>query len=125
MNKSGDAVRYWLQQLNLYSENLLVISDDINLPVGQIRFRTTGSDGGHNGLAHIIYSLGTPGFNRMRIGIGNNFPKGQQVNYVLSEFTPDEFQIIEKNLSLYSDAIKCFALEGIQSAMNKYNKRNI
>src|SRR5512140_635990 len=90
MNLSGNAVSYWLKKENVPVENLLIIVDDLALPLGTIRMRPKGSDGGHNGLAHINAVLGTSEYARIRVGIGNDFRKGAQVNYVLGTWTPEE-----------------------------------
>lgn len=121
MNNSGDAVR---QAINWYKEdvgNCLVCYDDLDLDIGTIRLRPGGSAGGHNGIKDIIQKLGTNAFPRLRIGIGNDFPKGQQVQHVLSPFTEDEREIIESTLDKAVDACTCFFREGIEQAMNEYN----
>ena len=90
MNLSGKAINYWLQHEKIPLENLLVIVDELALPFGSIRLKTKGSDGGHNGLKNIQQTLGTTSYSRLRFGIGNDYPKGQQVNFVLSPFSPEE-----------------------------------
>lgn len=121
MNLSGKCVRYWLQEENVDIQNSLIICDDISLDVGKLRIRTKGSDGGHNGLSDIIDTLGTQEFTRMRIGIGNNFPKGAQVDYVLGKMKEDERKVFETLLPKAYNAVKSFCFEGVQRAMNLYN----
>ncbi len=122
MNLSGNAVRYWLQKERIPLENLLVVVDDVALPFGAIRIRAKGSNGGHNGLAHIDESLQTNEYARLRFGIGNNYAKGQQANYVLSPFNEEEM----KQLPLYIEhsikALETFVLVGIERCMNEFNK---
>lgn len=121
MNKSGDAVQ---QAVNWYKEdvgNCLVCYDDLDLDVGTIRLRPNGSAGGHNGIKDIIQKLGTDAFPRLRIGIGNDFPRGQQVQHVLSPFSDEERKIIDPTLDKAADATFCFIREGIEEAMNKFN----
>ena len=121
MNLSGNAVRYWLAQEKIPIENLLVVVDDLSLPVGTIRMKPGGSDGGHNGLRHIAQMLGTQAYNRLKFGIGNDFPRGCQVDFVLSCFTPEDEAIVNEKVPVACDAIKAFALSGIQFAMCNYN----
>jgi len=121
MNGSGKAVRYWLQKENIPLENLLVIVDDFSLPFGTIRLRTKGSDAGHNGLKSIQQILETQDYSRLKFGIGNDFHAGEQVDYVLSIFSEDEQKLLPERLNIVSDAIKSFILEGIETAMNRFN----
>lgn len=123
MNLSGKAVNYWLQELKISQENLLVITDDIALPFGKLRLRAKGSDGGHNGLKHINETLQSENYARMRVGIGNDFPKGFQAEYVLSPFSQSEQEKLPALLDEAQKAILCFCLEGIAIAMNRYNKK--
>jgi PTH1 family peptidyl-tRNA hydrolase len=123
MNLSGKAVNYWLQELKITQENLLVITDDIALPFGKLRLRAKGSDGGHNGLKHINETLQSENYARMRIGIGNDFPKGFQAEYVLSPFGDDEQKKLPELLNQAQQAVLTFCLEGIAIAMNKHNKK--
>ena len=123
MNLSGNAVRYGLLQENIPVENMLVVVDDLSLPLGAIRIRQGGSDGGHNGLKHIAQILGGQGYNRLRFGIGNDFPRGTQIDFVLSGFCPEEEQIVNERALVACDAIKAFALSGIQFAMCNYNNK--
>ena len=122
MNLSGNAVRYWLQKENIPIERLIVICDDLSLPLGKIRIRPQGSDGGHNGLKHIASVLGSQHYVRLRFGVGNNFPKGGQVNYVLGEFSAEEHEILSERIKDAVDAVKVFCLSGVTTAMNHYNK---
>lgn len=121
MNLSGKAVRYWLSKLNIPLENLLVVTDDIALPLGKLRLRGKGSDGGHNGLANIQTLLGSAEYPRLRFGIGGNFPRGRQVDYVLNEFNEDEWPIIKDKIDLSVEIIKSFVLQGISPTMSQYN----
>jgi PTH1 family peptidyl-tRNA hydrolase len=121
MNLSGNAVRYWMQQEKIPLENLLVVVDDLSLPLGTLRMKPGGGSAGHNGLRHITQVLGTEGFYRLRFGIGNNFPQGAQVDFVLSTFLPEELLVVDEKVPVACEAIKAFALSGIQFAMNHYN----
>ena len=123
MNLSGNAVRYWLQKEKITPDNLLVITDDIAIPTGSIRLRASGSPGGHNGLASISEVLGSDLYARLRIGIGNDFPRGGQVNYVLGRWSPEELAIIEKRIPLAVEMILHFALAGCELTMTAYNKK--
>lgn len=121
MNLSGNAVRYWLQQEKIPIKNLLVLVDDLSLPVGTIRMRQGGSDAGHNGLKHIAQMLGTQAYNRLKFGIGNDFPRGGQVDFVLGHFSPEDEKIVDEKALVACDAIKAYALSGMQFAMCNYN----
>jgi PTH1 family peptidyl-tRNA hydrolase len=121
MNLSGKAVNYWLQEENIPLENLLVITDDIALPFGKIRIRPSGSDGGHNGLKNINETLGHNNYARMRFGIGADFNKGQQAQYVLSPFTLEQRLQLPQRIKFASDAVLSFAFAGLQNTMNAYN----
>ena len=121
MNLSGKAVLYWLTKENIPIENLLVVTDDLNLPFGNIRVKTKGSDGGHNGLKDIQNTLNTTQYNRFRFGISDAFSKGRQVDYVLSEWTEEETQKLEDRLKKSVELIKSFALAGINITMNTFN----
>lgn len=123
MNLSGNAVRYWMQQEKTDLQNLLVAVDDISLPVGAIRLKQNGSAGGHNGLKHIAQMLGTESYNRLKFGIGNDYPKGGQVDYVLGRFGAEEGAILDGRIPVACDAIKAFALSGMQFAMCNYNNK--
>lgn len=122
MNLSGNAVHYWLKKENIPIENMLVIVDDIALPLGVIRMRPKGSDGGHNGLAHISNVLSTNDYARIRIGIGNSFRKGSQVNYVLGNWSPEEKKFMEERTGIVIEMIKSFAFAGLELTMTSFNK---
>lgn len=121
MNLSGKAVQYWLTKEKIPLENLLVITDDLNLPFGSIRVKTKGSDGGHNGLKDIQDKLNTTKYNRFRFGISDAFSKGRQVDYVLGEWTTEENTKLKERLEKSMDLIKSFALAGINNTMNTFN----
>lgn len=123
MNLSGNAVRYWMQQEKIPLENLLVVVDDLALPFGTLRLKGKGSDAGHNGLKHIQGILGTQNYARLRFGIGNDFPKGGQVDYVLGEFSAEDENLMPEKLETCGEIIKTFCLAGIQTAMNQYNNK--
>ena len=121
MNLSGKAVNYWLKILEIPLSNIIVIYDDLELPLGKIRIKAKGSAGTHKGLGHIIETLKTEEIPRMRIGIDNNFLPGQQIDYVLEKWPKDQWEKIAKVFPVASDAIYTWAFEGIDKAMNKYN----
>ena len=121
MNLSGNAVRYWLQQEKITVENMLVLVDDLNLPFGTIRIRKQGSNGGHNGLGNIQSVLGTENYARVRFGIGNNFSRGAQCNFVLGNWTDEEQKLLPERLKVTSEIIPSFCLQGIDRTMNLYN----
>ena len=121
MNLSGNAVRYWLQQEKIPVENMLVLVDDLNLPFGSIRMRKQGSNGGHNGLGHIQQVLGTQNYARLRFGIGNEFTKGRQVNFVLGQWTEEEEKTLPDRLKVVCNIIPSFCLQGMDRTMNLYN----
>lgn len=121
MNLSGKAVVYWLTKENIPLENLLVVTDDLNLSFGSIRVKTKGSDGGHNGLKDIQDKLNTISYNRFRFGISDAFNKGQQVDYVLGEWTDEENQKLKERLDKSVELIKSFGLAGINITMNTFN----
>lgn len=123
MNRSGKAVRYWLEKENLMPDALLVIVDDIALPFGYIRIKTGGSDGNHNGLADIIRILGRQDFNRLRFGIGNDFPRGMQAEYVLSAWSKDEKRLLPERIKKMGEAVKSFSFTGIERTMNFFNEK--
>jgi len=122
MNLSGNAVSYWLKKENIPLENMLVIVDDIALPLGNIRMRPKGSDGGHNGLAHISATLATNEYPRIRVGIGNSFRKGAQVDFVLGKWDPEEKKFMEERTSIVIDMIRSFAFAGTEMTMTAFNK---
>ena len=121
MNLSGKAVRYWLTQEKIPLENLLIITDDLNLPFGTIRIRTKGSAGGHNGLKDIQQTLQTTNYNRFRFGISDDFSKGRQIEYVLGEWEPNELEQMNERLALSNEVIDSFVLAGVTNTMNTYN----
>ncbi len=121
VNLSGKAINYWLREENITLQNLLVIVDEIALPFGAVRIRTKGSDGGHNGLKNINQILGTQNYARIRFGIGNHFPKGQQVSYVLGEWDIEERELLKSRIKLATEAIKSYVLVGPQLTMNQFN----
>lgn len=121
MNLSGDAVQQVLHYYKIAPEQCLVCYDDLDIPIGKIRLRPGGSAGGHNGIKDIIQKLGTHNFPRLRIGIGNDYSKGQQVNYVLSRFSNKEKKIIDETLDTATDAALRFVTDGIDAAMNAFN----
>ena len=123
MNLSGKAVRYWMDAGKIPPENLLVVSDDIALPFGTLRLRPKGSAGGHNGLKNISELLGTEEYARMRFGVGGDFPKGHQVEYVLGEWTDEERKALPERLKVFVDAIRSFATVGTQLTMTNFNKK--
>lgn len=123
MNLSGNAVRYWMNEKKIPLENILVVVDDLSLPFGQLRMRPGGSEAGHNGLKHISSVLGTQQYARLRFGIGNDFPRGGQVDFVLGEFTDEDLKTMDERLELAGEMVKSFALSGIQFTMNRFNKK--
>ena len=123
MNLSGNAVRYYLQKENIPLENLLVVVDDLSLPFGTLRLKPKGSDGGHNGLKHIAATLGTQEYARLRFGIGNDFPRGGQIDYVLGAFSAEERAALPERLAQAGEIVKSFCLAGISITMNAYNKK--
>ena len=123
MNLSGQAVRYWVQQEKIPLENLLVIVDDLSLPVGKVRMRGNGSAGGHNGLKNIESCMMTQNYARFKFGIGNDFPKGTQVDFVLGQFSDEDNKIIDEKVEYVGEMIKSFCLQGLERTMNQYNKK--
>ena len=121
MNLSGEAVRYWLQQEKIPVENLLVVVDDIALPLGTLRMKKQGSAGSHNGLGNIEALLGHTNYCRLRIGVGNNFSRGRQIDYVLGQFSPEERAELDPRIERACEAVRCFATMGVERAMNAYN----
>ena len=120
-NLSGKAVNYWLQQMKIPKEQLLVLTDDIALPFGKIRLKPRGSAGGHNGLKNIEATLGSNEYARLRFGVGDNFRKGHQVDYVLSPFTKAEFDELVPLMDKSIEAIESFATVGLERTMNFFN----
>ena len=122
MNLSGKAFKYWMDKENIPLENTLTIVDDLALPVDKIRIRPAGSDAGHNGLRDIQATLGTDKYPKLRFGIGNNFPKGMQIEFVLGKWFPEERLIVQKKIEKCVEIIETIATMGIARAMNDYNK---
>ncbi|MBD5191282.1 MAG: aminoacyl-tRNA hydrolase [Bacteroidales bacterium] len=123
MNLSGNAVRYWKDKENIAVDHILVVVDDLALPFGAIRLKPSGSDAGHNGLKNIAEMLGTQAYPRLRFGIGNDFPRGGQIDYVLGNFTLDQRQQLPTRIDVAIDAIKAFCLSGMQFAMCNFNNK--
>ena len=121
MNLSGNAVRYWMNEEKISLENLMVLVDDLNLPFGTIRIRKQGSAGGHNGLRHIEQVLCTPNYARVRFGIGNEYTRGAQINFVLGAWTEEEEKALPERLKVINEIIPSFCLQGIERTMNLYN----
>lgn len=123
MNRSGNAVRYWIQKENIPLENLLVITDDIALPLGTLRLKPKGGDGGHNGLANIIQLLGTGNFARLRFGIGNEFMRGAQTNHVLGHWARDEREALPERVEKCTEIIRSFVSIGVNLTMTQFNNK--
>lgn len=123
MNLSGVAVRYWMNHEKLPLENLLILVDDIALPFGSIRIRTSGSDAGHNGLKNIAEQLGSQKYSRLRFGVGNEFPRGGQIDFVLGQFPSEEMQQMPERLKTAATAVKTFCLSGPAICMNQFNNK--
>ena len=121
MNLSGNAVRYWLNKENIDQKRLLVISDDVALPLGQFRLKASGSNGGHNGLGHIQQLIGQD-YARLRMGIGNDFPRGMQIDWVLGRYSEEELKALQPAIDLGVQIIQSFILAGIDITMNQFNK---
>lgn len=123
MNLSGNAVRYWLQKENIPVENLLIVVDDLALPFGTLRLKPKGSDAGHNGLKNIAQMLNTQNYARLRFGLGNDFPRGGQIDFVLGKFPQEELDQMPAILDRATEIIKSFCLAGIQLTMNQFNNK--
>ncbi len=123
MNLSGNAVRYWMQKENISLENVLIVVDDLALPFGTLRLKGKGSDAGHNGLKHIAAILGTQNYARLKFGIGNDFPKGGQIDFVLGKFSEDDMKTMDEHLLRAAEIIKSFCLAGINITMNQSNNK--
>lgn len=121
MNLSGNAVRYWLNKENIDQSRLLVVVDDLSLPLGAFRLKGSGSNGGHNGLGNIQQLIGQQ-YARLRMGIGNDFPRGGQVDWVLGKYSDDDMKILQPSIDYAVEIIKSFVLTGIDNTMNAYNK---
>ncbi len=122
MNLSGRAVKYWLDKENIAPENLLVIVDDLAIPLSKLRLRPAGSDGGHNGLKSIQESLGSVNYARLRFGIGATYPKGRQVEYVLGKWEEAEIPVVKKKVEKSAELVETYVLRGLEPAMNEVNK---
>lgn len=122
INLSGVAARFWMNKEKLPLENMLVIVDDLSLPFGAIRLRERGSDAGHNGLKNIAEQLGTQSYSRLKFGVGNDFPKGGQIDFVLGKFPPEEAKELPEKLKKAAEAVKSFCLSGAAFTMTHYNK---
>jgi PTH1 family peptidyl-tRNA hydrolase len=123
MNLSGKSVKYWLEKEKIPNDRLLVILDDIALPTGALRMKAKGGDAGHNGLTDIIEKIGTAIFPRLRIGIGDNFPKGRQADYVLGKWTKSEEILMNQRVDIATEMVKSFVSVGIERTMTGYNKK--
>ncbi|NNJ88261.1 MAG: aminoacyl-tRNA hydrolase [Eudoraea sp.] len=121
MNRSGKAVHYWMEKEKIPKEHLLIITDDINLPFGTLRLKTKGSDGGHNGLADIQNTLQTNQYNRLRFGLGSDFSKGRQVEYVLGNWNEEESSALPERLDRCTALVSSFVLQGVNITMNEFN----
>jgi PTH1 family peptidyl-tRNA hydrolase len=125
MNRSGKAIKYWMQKENIKVENTLTVVDDIALPTGILRLRKKGGAGGHNGLTDIIQTLGGEGFNRLRFGIGDNYSRGKQVDFVLGTWSRQEEEILIPQIDVAVEIIKSYVAIGVDRTMNTYNKRGV
>ena len=123
MNLSGKAVQYYVKQEKIALENVLVVCDDIALPLGTLRLKKQGSGGGHNGLANIIEMLGTNAFCRLRFGIGNDYAKGHQVDFVLGKWKADESSLVDERAEIAVEMVKSFVLQGADRTMNEFNNK--
>ena len=123
MNLSGNALRYWMQKENISVENVLIIVDDLALPFGSLRLKAKGSDAGHNGLKDIARVLGNDKYARLRFGIGNDFPKGGQSDFVLGQFSEEQEKLMPERLETAGEIIKSFCLAGIDITMNQFNHK--
>ena len=122
MNLSGNAVRYWMNKENIALERLLVVVDDLSLPLGALRLKGKGSNGGHNGLGNIQSVIGTQQYARLRVGIGNEFPKGMQIDWVLGKYDEDDMKTLSPSIDTAVEIIKSFVLAGLDITMNQFNK---
>jgi PTH1 family peptidyl-tRNA hydrolase len=121
MNLSGKALKYWMQQAKVSQENILIITDDISLPFGVLRMRKKGSDGGHNGLKDIQAVLGNSSYPRLRFGVGNDFPRGRQADYVLGDFTDEDYTTMDSRIDLAVKMVQGFTTIGIARTMSDFN----
>ena len=122
MNLSGNAVRYWMNKENIALERLLVVVDDLSLPLGALRLKGKGSNGGHNGLGNIQSVIGTQQYARLREGIGNEFPKGMHIDWVLGKYVEDDMKTLSPSIDTAVEIIKSFVLSGLDITMNQFNK---
>jgi PTH1 family peptidyl-tRNA hydrolase len=125
MNLSGKAVKYWMDKEKIELQNILVVLDDVALPLSRIRVRSGGSDGGHNGLKSIQESLGTTEYPKLRFGIGNDYPKGMQADFVLGKWKPEEEPLVKLKIEKSVEVIESFSTAGINNTMNKFNNLEI
>lgn len=125
MNLSGNAVRYWMNKENIAIEHLLVVVDDLSLPLGSLRLKANGSNGGHNGLGNIQSVIGTQHYARLRVGIDNDFPRGMQIAWVLGKYDEDELKTLSPSIETAAEMIKSFVLAGIDNTMNQFNKKHL
>jgi len=123
MNLSGKAVKYWMDKESISEENILVVVDEVALPLNKLRIRPSGSDGGHNGLKSIHESLGTAQYARLRFGIGNNYPRGMQADYVLGKWLKEEEPVVKLKIDKAVEVIETFATAGLTTAMNQVNNK--
>ncbi len=123
MNLSGKALNYWMQAEKISAENILVVTDDISLPFGSLRIKPKGSDGGHNGLKSIQETLGNDIYARLRFGVGSNFAKGKQVEYVLGVWNTEEQQTLQERIKIAAEMIKSFCTIGLQLTMTQFNNK--
>ncbi len=123
MNLSGKSVNYWMQQHKVPLENIVVVTDDLALPFGKLRMKGKGSDGGHNGLKDIQATLNTSAYTRLRFGVGNEFNKGQQVDYVLGEWSAEEIETLGERIHIAKEFIKSYVTIGIQHTMSQWNNK--
>ena len=121
MNLSGNAVRYWLGKEDIDQSRLLVVSDDVALPLGAFRLKANGSNGGHNGLGHIQQLIGQD-YARLRIGIGNDYPQGRQIDHVLGRFSAEELEVLQPSIDTAVEIVRSFVLAGIDITMNQFNR---
>ena len=125
MNLSGNAVRYWMNKENIAVERMLVVVDDLSLPLGALRLKGKGSNGGHNGLGNIQSVIGTQQYARLRVGIGNDFPKGMQIDWVLGKYDEDDMKALTPCIDTAVEIIKSFVLAGLDITMNQFNNKHV
>lgn len=125
MNASGNAVRYWMNKENIALERLLVVVDDLALPLGGLRLKASGSNAGHNGLGHIQSVLGTDQYCRLRVGIGNDFQRGMQIEWVLGKYNDEELATLQPSIETACEIIRSFVLTGVDFTMNAFNKKKL